>query len=139
MHDVSVDQAAAQEMVQKSGQMGVPVIVAGNEVIVGFDRPRLQQIAARYGGTAGQAKPGPKLGLLVRNGGRGVEIGGARPGSPAEKAGVKAGDLLEGVDGQPVRSVSDLERLTGAVAPGQPISLEIQRDGRTLRLPLIAA
>ena len=44
--DVSRDAAAAQEMIDKSGQMGVPVTVIGDEtgtdtLIVGFDRPRL--------------------------------------------------------------------------------------------------
>lgn len=39
--DVSKDQAKAQEMVQKSGQMGVPVIDVEGEVIVGFDKDRI--------------------------------------------------------------------------------------------------
>lgn len=36
--DVAADKAAGEEMVKISGQMGVPVIVAGNEIIVGFDK-----------------------------------------------------------------------------------------------------
>ncbi|MEW6554825.1 MAG: glutaredoxin family protein [Actinomycetota bacterium] len=36
--DVSEDEKAAQEMVDKSGQMGVPVMELGNVIIVGFDR-----------------------------------------------------------------------------------------------------
>ena len=36
--DVSVSQSAAQEMVAKSGQMGVPVIDIDGKIIVGFDR-----------------------------------------------------------------------------------------------------
>jgi len=43
--DVGVDQDKAREMIEKSGQMGVPVIVVGEgdeeEIIVGFDRDRL--------------------------------------------------------------------------------------------------
>lgn len=43
--DVAVDDAAAEEMIQKSGQMGVPVTLIANDgnetLIVGFDRPRL--------------------------------------------------------------------------------------------------
>jgi glutaredoxin len=39
--DVAHDQGRRQEMIQKSGQMGVPVIIVGDEVIVGFDRGRL--------------------------------------------------------------------------------------------------
>lgn len=45
-HNVAEDQAKAEEMVQKSGQMGVPVIVVekdgSEEVIVGFDQGKLQ-------------------------------------------------------------------------------------------------
>lgn len=40
-HDVSVDRDAAQEMVNKSGQMGVPVIEIDGKIIVGFDRPNI--------------------------------------------------------------------------------------------------
>ena len=36
--DVSQDQEKAQEMIQKSGQEGVPVVDIGGEVIVGFDK-----------------------------------------------------------------------------------------------------
>jgi len=42
--DVSKDQAAANEMIEKSGQMGVPVIIIDNKtVIVGFDRDALRK------------------------------------------------------------------------------------------------
>ncbi len=40
--DVSADQQAAEEMVQKSGQMGVPVLDIGGEIIVGFDQERIK-------------------------------------------------------------------------------------------------
>jgi glutaredoxin 3 len=41
--DVQSNLAAANEMVQKSGQMGVPVIDIDGTIIVGFDRPRIDQ------------------------------------------------------------------------------------------------
>ncbi|MDD2751846.1 MAG: glutaredoxin family protein [Candidatus Omnitrophica bacterium] len=40
--DVSSDQAAAEEMVQKSGQMGVPVLDIDGEIIVGFDKEKIK-------------------------------------------------------------------------------------------------
>jgi glutaredoxin 3 len=40
-HNVAQDLAKRQEMIQKSGQMGVPVIVVGDEMIIGFDKERL--------------------------------------------------------------------------------------------------
>lgn len=39
--DVAHDLEKRQEMIQKSGQMGVPVILVGQEMIIGFDKERL--------------------------------------------------------------------------------------------------
>jgi glutaredoxin 3 len=41
--DVSADAAAAQEMITKSGQMGVPVIDINGQVIVGFDKAAISK------------------------------------------------------------------------------------------------
>ena len=41
--DVSRDTAAARDMVRRSGQMGVPVIDIGGKIVVGFDRPKINQ------------------------------------------------------------------------------------------------
>jgi glutaredoxin 3 len=40
--DVSVDQQAADEMVKRSGQMGVPVLDINGTVIVGFDKEKIK-------------------------------------------------------------------------------------------------
>lgn len=127
--DVSVDQLAAQEMVQKSGQMGVPVIVAGTQVVVGFDRPALERIAQRY--AAGER---PKMGLAVRDSAQGVEVGTVRPGGLGERAGVQSGDILETLNGQPVRSVADLERIAASLPAGTSVWLNVRRDGQSTRL-----
>jgi len=41
--DVSLNEDAAREMIMKTGQMGVPVVEIGEEVIVGFDRDKIIQ------------------------------------------------------------------------------------------------
>ena len=41
--DVSVDSKAAEEMIQKSGQMGVPQIEINEKIIVGFDREAIEK------------------------------------------------------------------------------------------------
>lgn len=41
--DVSVDQEKAQEMIDKSGQMGVPVIDIDGEIVIGFDKKALKK------------------------------------------------------------------------------------------------
>ena len=40
-YDVASDATKRQEMIQMTGQLGVPVIVIGDDVMVGFDRARL--------------------------------------------------------------------------------------------------
>lgn len=42
--DVSRDQTAARDMVRRSGQMGVPVIDIGGKIVVGFNRPQIDQL-----------------------------------------------------------------------------------------------
>ena len=45
--DVAADQSKLKEMVEKSGQMGVPVILAGDNVIVGFDEEKIREILGK--------------------------------------------------------------------------------------------
>lgn len=42
--DVSKDQSAARDMMRRTGQMGVPVILINNKPIIGFDRNKINQI-----------------------------------------------------------------------------------------------
>ena len=43
-YNVAVDRGKAQEMIKKSGQMGVPVISIDNEVVVGFNQALLDKL-----------------------------------------------------------------------------------------------
>lgn len=42
--DVASDMGARQEMIDKSGQLGVPVITVGENVVIGFDKPTLEHL-----------------------------------------------------------------------------------------------
>jgi len=42
--DVSINHEAAHEMVEKSGQMGVPVIDINGEIVVGFDKEKIEKL-----------------------------------------------------------------------------------------------
>ncbi len=42
--DVSKDERAARDMVRRTGQMGVPVILINNRPIVGFDKPKINRL-----------------------------------------------------------------------------------------------
>jgi S1-C subfamily serine protease len=130
--DVSRDPSAAEELVRRTGQTGVPVITDAQEAIVGFDLPRLQRMAGRHRRPTG-------LGLRVKDAddGTGAFVGSVRPDSPAERAGVQAGDTVTELSGAPVRTVVDLERIAAQRRPGQPTSITVRRNGeqKTLILP----
>lgn len=126
---MAADPAAAQEVVRRSGQMGVPVITVGSEVIVGFDRPRLERIAAQV--------TRPRLGLRVRDGASGIEIDAVHPGSLGEQVGLRPGDVIEALDGRSIRSADDLAGLGEQLRSGPAPTLQVRRGGErlTLRLP----
>lgn len=42
--DVTQDEAAQKEMIEKSGQMGVPVVEIDGEIIIGFDREKISKL-----------------------------------------------------------------------------------------------
>jgi len=42
--DVSTDLVKRKEMLDKSGQMGVPVIVISDQIIVGFNKPKIVEL-----------------------------------------------------------------------------------------------
>jgi len=42
--DVSIDQNAAEEMVKLTGQMGVPVVVIDDNVVIGFDKEKVDSL-----------------------------------------------------------------------------------------------
>ena len=45
-YDVAADREKAKEMIQKSKQMGVPVIIVGDEILVGFNPAKLDTLLA---------------------------------------------------------------------------------------------
>lgn len=142
-YDVSRDQSAANEMMTLSGQMGVPVIVVNGEVIVGFDRTRLEQLLAD--GAIGQHI---SLGLSVadavnitqRSGTTpvfGAFVGKVAPLSLGEKAGIKSGDIITAVNLRPVRNADDLEDALSSLAKGDRAVIDFARGQENRRSEIV--
>ena len=150
--NVGIDQGAAQEMVSRSGQMGVPVTVLADQVIVGFDQSALKNAvsrlrAAKTNPTSGVIKLGAQVGdatkILGQHGQAarpGVILGAVRPGSLAAKAGLQEGDIITALNGQPTNSAEDLAKSLQTIAAGKLTrpSLTFWRDNQQLdsRLPI---
>ncbi|WP_374243876.1 DegQ family serine endoprotease [Zoogloea sp.] len=58
----------------------------------------------------------------------GALIASVEPGSPAEKAGLQPGDVVQGVNGQKVDNSADLPRIIGEQKPGTVVRLSVWRD-----------
>ena len=135
--NLEYDAIAAQELRRRTGQMGVPVITAGDEVIIGFDRPKLEKLASRFAPPrTAPTGPRPKIGLRVKSGSGGAEIGAVHPDSPAEQAGLRPGDIVVEVGGRSVRSAADLEAALAELTADQTVALDIRRNGKPARLRL---
>ena len=82
---------------------------------------------------AGQEAAAAQLGI------EGVVVVRALPGSPAQRAGLRGvnpqtgeiGDVIVGVDGRPVRRLSDLTAALERAGVGKPVELTVERGGRT--------
>lgn len=67
----------------------------------------------------------------------GVVIGRIRPDSPAEKAGLKVGDVITTIDGTPIRDVRGVKNRIGLVRLGQQLNMDIIRDGKAMSISAV--
>jgi aminopeptidase YwaD len=66
----------------------------------------------------------------------GVKLSGVRPGSPAEKAGIKAGDIIVQLAGKAVKNVYDYTYTLQDMKPDETVSVIVLRDGQKVELKL---
>jgi len=65
---------------------------------------------------------------------RGTKVRSVEEGSPAEKAGLKEGDVIVRFDGEAVRSASHLARLVGETPAGRSVAIDVNRGGAARKL-----
>ncbi len=102
----------------------------GGNIGVGFAIPMEQvKVTAAQIVRTGEAKY-PVIGAEVRTGGGGgAEIASVGSGTPAQRAGLREGDVVLAVDGKPVADGIELIVAIRSHQPGETIELVVRRDG----------
>jgi S1-C subfamily serine protease len=142
-YDVSRNREAAEEMVNLTHQMGVPVTVIDGEAVIGYDRARLQTLLA-----AGDNHQPVRFGLRVADADRiaqksggipvfGAIVGGVSAGTPGERAGLKTGDIITELNMQRISNAGDLERSLGGLRPGSIVTIMFLRGSEKRKSEIV--
>ncbi len=62
-----------------------------------------------------------------------LSVGAIAPGSPAERAGIQAGDIITGINGEPVVNVAQTMHEIALLRPGDMLTVELDRRGETVQ------
>jgi serine protease Do len=92
-------------------------LIAHGKIVRGYIGAQIQDVTADIADSIGL------------NNQKGALVADVTDGGPAQKAGLKAGDVVVDVNGHEVASASDLTRQVALASPGQDIRLRIRRDG----------
>jgi glutaredoxin len=136
-YDVSQDPYRAREMVQISGQQGVPVSIIDGQLVLGADVARINQLLAQ------RSYQPPKLGVSIADASHiaakkktqlpdGAYVGRVNPASVAARAGVHPGDVIVQLAGQPIRSDKDVHRVVSNLKYDQAIDITVWRSGQKI-------
>ena len=134
--DVARDPSAAQEMVTRTGQRGVPVTLINGQTIIGFNKPALEQALAQF-------RSRPSFGAAIADVGRvtalrgtgiayGAYIGRVHPDSTAEKLGLATGDIILEINQRHITGVNNMEDVLSHLNRGDQITIVFLRGNRTL-------
>ena len=136
--DVSQNPAYGQELMRSSGQMGVPVTIINGQIVVGFDRGRLDQVS-----TQSPKRQRPLFGASIADASKisakqgsgiilGAYVGSVKPGSVAARIGLVPGDIITELNLRNIANASDLEQTIGNMYNGARFSLSFIRGNKTM-------
>lgn len=123
--DVGADEAAAEEMIDLSGQYGVPVTVVDGEVIVGFDAPRLTELF-------GSERSGEVYDLIVM----GAGPAGLTAGVYASRKLLSTMIVSENIGGQAMESWAIENYMGYRMVTGEDLMAKFEEQVRNLHVHL---
>jgi serine protease Do len=115
--------------------LAVPVNATTRQIVSALMRDG--RVRRAWIGIAGGARPLPPRVAASIGRDRAIEVVEVIGDSPAARAGLRAEDLIVGVDGEPVRGVDDLQRLMTGERIGVACALEVVRDGSARTVSLV--
>jgi len=121
-----------------AGQIATAVVSLAQRVTAGKVSLNLQRMASPP--AEGDARSfNASLGTIPDyagppNGASGVLLAGVRPGAPAEKGGLRRGDILVKLGAHAIGGVEDLMYALNASKPGETVTAVVKRDGKELKL-----
>jgi S1-C subfamily serine protease len=95
------------------------------------------RVRRAYLGIAGGPRPLPPRARAVTGAERGVEVIEVVAGSPAERAGVRVGDVIFELDGDRIESATDMQRLMVAELIERETTARLVREGSVLELGVV--
>jgi S1-C subfamily serine protease len=107
--------------------LAVPINVATRRIVGALMTEG--RVRRAYIGIAGGARPPTPRDRARLGRASAVEVTEVVPGAPADRAGVRAGDLVVELAGRPVETVDDLQRMMTSDAIGVALPVEVLRDG----------
>ena len=83
------------------------------------------------------AEPKPRLGVQGSADAGNCVITAIFPGMPAERAGLKEGDVITAVDGRPINTFDELQRIVFHKESGDRLKLSVSREGKSLEITAV--
>ncbi len=114
--------------------LAVPINAATRQIIGALMTEG--RVRRAYIGIAGGPRPLPPQARSRLGRGGGVEVVEVVDGSPAERAGLRAEDLIVELDGQPIERVDEVQRLMTGQTIGQPLTVRVLRGDRLFDLEI---
>jgi serine protease Do len=106
--------------------------------LAGRTEPGPGPAAPPPGGGPGAEPPPGRIGIRPGNpSGKGMTIEGVSPNAPAEKAGIKGGDILTKLDDTPIWKESDLENFMKNAKAGQKVDVTVLRNGEEKKFTVV--
>ena len=127
----------SQIISRSGGFMGISLSIPINEAmkVVEQLKENGQVIRGRIGVTISEVQEDVAEAIGLANA-EGALVSNVELGSPAQKAGVRAGDVITKFDGKSIKKWSDLPRLVGQTRPNTDSTIEVWRRGKAVELKI---